>query len=52
MAWIQVGTCPQCGAPIYEESPWHGVLPPPPRYTCNCAHTESGYKIVSSGDTK
>lgn len=32
----QVGACPQCGSPIYAESPWHGVTPPPSIRTCFC----------------
>ncbi len=34
--WTQSGSCPKCGAPIYVPTVWHGVTPPPPRYTCNC----------------
>lgn len=36
MPWTIVGSCPKCGAPIYAESPWWGVTPPPSRYSCNC----------------
>jgi hypothetical protein len=32
----QVGVCPHCGAPIYQESPWHGITPPPSIKTCTC----------------
>lgn len=31
-----VGNCPKCGAPIYVESPWHGITPPPTKYSCGC----------------
>lgn len=31
-----VGSCPQCGAPIYVPSIWSGVIPPTPQYSCNC----------------
>jgi hypothetical protein len=31
-----VSHCPQCGAPIYVETPWWSVTPPPPHYTCSC----------------
>lgn len=32
----QVGNCPKCGAPIYVESPWFSVEPPPNKFTCAC----------------
>lgn len=32
----QCGSCPHCGAPIYLESPWWGITPPPPVYSCAC----------------
>jgi hypothetical protein len=34
--WTTVGHCPKCGAPIYSEAVWHGVTPPPARYSCGC----------------
>lgn len=34
MSWIQTGACPKCGSPIYVPMVWHGIYPPPPRYTC------------------
>ena len=36
MSFSIVGHCPKCGAPIYVESPWMGILPPPNVYSCNC----------------
>jgi hypothetical protein len=36
MSQVQTGSCPTCGAPIYAESPFWSVMPPPPIYTCNC----------------
>ena len=36
MSQIQTGSCPKCGAPIYAETPWWAITPPPPIYTCNC----------------
>ena len=36
MSWTKTGECPHCGAPIYSPGMWHGILPPPPQYTCNC----------------
>lgn len=37
MSHAQVGSCPRCGAPVYAESPWHGITPPPSRPSCGCA---------------
>ena len=52
MGWVQSGQCPRCGAPIYTESPWFAVTPPPTKYSCMC-HTENAkYKIVTTTDTK
>lgn len=51
MGQVKIGSCPKCGAPIYAESPWWGVIPPPPIYTCNCARTESQYTMVTTTDT-
>jgi len=31
-----VGNCPKCGAPIYVQSPYWSVLPPPNIFSCNC----------------
>ena len=31
-----VGHCPKCGAPIYTETVWHGITPPPNYYSCAC----------------
>jgi hypothetical protein len=36
MSHVQVGTCPQCGAPIYGPGMWMSITPPPPMYTCSC----------------
>lgn len=36
MSYQQVSTCPQCGAPIYVESPYWSIMPPAPRRTCAC----------------
>lgn len=52
MGWVLSGQCPRCGAPIYIESPWFAVTPPPIRYSCTC-HAESvKYEIVTTTDTK
>lgn len=34
--YVQTGQCPKCGAPIYCESPYWSILPPPPIYSCSC----------------
>lgn len=42
-----VGHCPKCGAPIYAPSMWHGIIPPPSQYSCNC-HSNIGTIISQS----
>src|SRR5690606_11514232 len=37
MSFTQVGSCPECGAPVDQQSLWMGVLPPPSYYSCNCS---------------
>lgn len=32
----EVGNCTKCGAPVYQPMIWHGILPPPVSYSCNC----------------
>lgn len=36
MSYVQTSTCPKCGAPIYVPMMWHGIMPPPPMYSCAC----------------
>ena len=49
----QTGSCPHCGAPIYAESPWFGVTPPPPIYTCSCmAHLRMTYTTTDTTMTR
>lgn len=36
MSYVQVGSCPQCGAPIYSPSVWMSILPPPATHSCAC----------------
>ena len=31
-----VGHCPKCGAPIYAQSIYHSILPPPSIHSCSC----------------
>ena len=48
MSYAQVGTCTTCGAPIYAESPWWGITPPPSQHSCGC---HGGYTTVGSPTT-
>ena len=34
--YMQAGTCPRCGCPIYQPTVWHGILPPPATRGCAC----------------
>lgn len=36
MSHVPSGACPKCGAPIYTESPWFAVTPPPVIRSCGC----------------
>ena len=36
MTYSQIGSCPQCGAPIYVPTVWGGIIPPSPMYSCGC----------------
>lgn len=40
------GACPTCGAAIHYPIMWHGVTPPPPRYTCNCNRYTTDVRIT------
>jgi len=51
MGQTQTGSCPKCGAPIYCESPWWGIIPPPPIYTCDCHFQEGRVKYVTTTNT-
>lgn len=48
MGYIQANSCPQCGAPIYVESPWWSTMPPPTHRTCPCFGVSDGQKLASS----
>lgn len=48
MSQTQTGSCPICGAPIYAESPWWSILPPPPIYTCSCTLKQRGTVITTT----
>jgi len=37
-----VGHCPKCGAPIYTQTMWLGIYPPPPIYSCSCVPHNEG----------
>ncbi len=48
-----VGSCPKCGAPIYTYTVWHGTIPPPPIYTCNCVpHPQTYTSTNTTGNDK
>ena len=51
MSWNQTGSCPKCGAPIYSESPFWSVTPPPPRYSCSCV-SQRGITTTSGTEWK
>lgn len=34
--YIQCGSCPKCGAPLWMPNVWHAVTPPPVTYSCRC----------------
>lgn len=36
MGYNIVGKCPHCGAPVYAESSWWGIIPPPSHPSCGC----------------
>ena len=52
MSWVETGHCPKCGAPIYTESPWFAITPPPTRYTCQCHKETMQYEIVTTTGTE
>ena len=52
MGWVQSGSCPKCGAPIYIETPWWGITPAPTRYSCMCHRETQQYEVVTTTDTK
>jgi len=52
MGWVQTGSCPECGAPIYTESPWFTITPLPVKYTCLCHKESMQYEIVTTTGTK
>lgn len=47
MSYVQVGSCPQCGAPVYTESPWMSVSPPPSIRTCGCVSRGIGTMVTT-----
>lgn len=49
MSQTQTSSCPICGAPIYAETPWFSILPPPPIYTCNC--TAHNRQVITTTST-
>ena len=60
MSYVQVGSCPKCGAPIYSPMAWWGMGPPPVHYTCSCmfqiqgivaGSTAPGWAIITTTGT-
>jgi hypothetical protein len=49
--WVTIGSCPQCGAPIYAPMNWNAVIPPPPHYTCGCAGQRAGVRVLTTTTT-
>jgi len=47
--YTQIGTCPQCGSPIYTYMIWHGTIPPPSIRSCQCVRDD--YQITIDTDT-
>ena len=45
---VQTSSCPKCGAPIYAESLWWSILPPPPIYTCGCTAASRRTYVTSN----
>ena len=52
MGYATVGHCPKCGAPVYAESPWWGILPPPSKPSCNCNPQSETIIVTTNTDTK
>ena len=48
---VASSSCPHCGAPIFLQSPWHGVVPPPAQYTCSCIRPTQKSKWTTGSDT-
>lgn len=44
----QVGSCPQCGAPIYVPTAWWATTPPPNEYTCICYSRSAGVTFTTN----
>jgi len=49
MSSCVIGHCPTCGAPIYGPMAWMGVTPPPPQYSCGCAHQSRTFTTTDVG---
>jgi len=52
MSYTQVGACPHCGAPIYVPQVWHGTMPPPPVYSCECVPHSTTYATTCTSEEK
>ena len=47
MSYVQVGSCPQCGSPVYAPQSWMGTIPPPSTPSCNCSIKADTSDVVS-----
>ena len=47
--YTPIGACPHCGAPLYAQSTWGGILPPPVMYSCTCRL--GNYELIVSPNT-
>jgi hypothetical protein len=48
MGQVVVGHCQKCGAPVYAESPWWGLTPPPSTPSCYCSHASRPQIVTTS----
>ena len=51
VSYVTVGACPKCGAPIYAQSPWHSIMPPPSIHSCQCHGGSTGEFTTDSTAT-
>lgn len=53
--YTQIGTCPQCGAPIWASMMNGSILPPQPIYSCICHSVQQKtviYKTTNQGKSE
>ena len=47
-----VGACTQCGAPIYTNTMWGGITPPPSMFSCYCSGAKASAAAPSAPPVK